>query len=327
METARELRQELDALKRKGEKTRLESRRELLSLRAKLKPLAKDLQQAGESIHLGIYQQQITFVFQKNLPTPYIQRILSQLCHALHCHEVQLKQLKIIKQWNKRIIVAYQKESKNLTEENKSRLQSLQNELSTAEASLKSLEKELESKVEQQEKDIDQLFEQVGNMSAFNGSFARLTGAGGGDVFDSAITETPMTLRKSKIWIDLTRNEEEDKDKVGELKKISSHGGLGSSRHSRYDDHTITKRGSASSTTSSSSHRASILDSFQKMVVGDFDFAGDEDETPMTPPNQRRPVLSRDSVREFVEHNDQPEAPLSPTIDALRKLTEEVFSF
>jgi hypothetical protein len=65
------------------------------------------------------------------------------------------------------------------------------------------------------------------------------------------------------------------------------------------------------------------LNSLLALGFGDDD---EDEDAPRTPP-PRRPVLKRGSIREYVEHSEGSDRPLSPTSDALKKLSEEVFSF
>jgi hypothetical protein len=323
MQSASDLRIELAAVKQKGEKARLEARRELLSLRAKLNPSTKNLQQMGESFNLAIYQHEIAKVFQSDVSSPSFLRIQAQLCHALHCHEIQLKQMQITQKHNRRVIEYLQYEISEITEDSSTRKMVLVNELASASKTLFALKEELECKAESQEEEINELMEQLGSTaiayddSFMQESFARLQDVLGPS-FDPTLMHTPISLRKSKIWCDLQRHEEEDADALGELRKISFH-------------HRTSLIGSNAASTKMERHhsgefkipsRNSIFSSFRTFGFGDDD---EDEDAPRTPPTSR-PILSRDSIREFVEHSEGSDGPLSPTSDALRKLSEEVFS-
>ena len=299
---------ELDALKRKGELTRLEARRELLSLRSKLNPLTKNLQQQGGSFNLNIYQQAISDLFQENVPSPSFLRIQAQLCHTLHCHEIQLKQLQIIKKHNKRIIQYFQEEIKEITEDNTPREQQLMDQISSLTADLTDLKEELEKKATDQEEKITELMERLGstaNDSFMGASFSHLT-----DIFGSNFdpTQTPMALRKSKIWVDLQKYDQKDDSSLGrELRKP-------------FDGSSFASSGS-SSDSKMPQRRSSIMNSLFGLMEDD-----DDEENPQTPAAaSSRPTLSRETVRSFVEHSECSDGLLSPTSDALRKLSAEVF--
>jgi hypothetical protein len=132
-------------------------------------------------------------------------------------------------------------------------------------------------------------------------------------------------LRESKIWCDRERHEEKDADALGELRRIGSPlkrtSSIGSNMLSpRF----MSPRNSIKDALSPRfmSPRNSIKDCLT--INSLWTLGEDAPRTPITP---SRPVLSRGSIREFVEHSESSDGSFCPTSDAMRKLCDEVFAF
>jgi hypothetical protein len=359
MSSVGELRKELYELRSKGETTRLESRRELLNLRSELNPLTKNLKQQGASFHLSLYQHQLKQVFDVNqVPSPYVLKILAQLCHALHCHEIQLKQIHIMKRYNKKIIKELQKQIKLLTEENGQRELLLVEEREEKREDIAKLRKEYEPKMEELQDELANMRQKLGiyispspmaspvSLRAMMSSdfllncssFSKLDGS-----------QTPELLKKSLIWSSLKLADEKDAHERGEsnkrlsgislsqhLPRISFGSPFSSPQQRRKSSFVDSTHSSKWSLDSRSDHyrepsRTSIFSGFVNLVTGIHE-DGDEFASE-TPPQAMKPKVRRNvflngraaSIRDLIHQNSK-EDDTDPTNLALKNLSDEVFS-
>lgn len=229
MVSADQLHRELDAFYRSGEEARMKRRRELLSLRSTLAPMLKSLDETGKFVDFENYQLEIRKVFGTGqVTTPDVVKIQAQLCHALHFHEIQLKQSHIYKRRNKHLTKFLQKEIKGLTTENNDRQQKLVRQVEEVKNLLKEQSKTLKTKIELQDNEIKQLRDQLGvaDLSLMSPksrvssvseslhtmmekiSFEELKKK---EVYHPVldVTTTPTCLSKSKLWNDMKKYDTE----------------------------------------------------------------------------------------------------------------------
>lgn len=270
-----QLHRELDALYRAGEEARMQRRRELLSLRSTLTPLSKSLDEVASSSQLSIYQIQIRRAFGvSHEPAPYVIKIQAQLCHALHSHEIQLKQLHIFKRRNKQLTKFLQKEVEDLTLESGERQQELVRQVENAKATLEEQSTKMESTSLAQEEEIRRLMDKLDivDMNLMSPqtrarsvseslqtmmekiSFEDLKNVDAHTVLE--VTKTPTCLSRSKLWIDLKKQEDvKVSGSLGDLPLCS--GSLRRSRHIGSSSSRHTARGGNKN--NSSSNRNNIL--------------------------------------------------------------------
>jgi hypothetical protein len=229
------LRMDLDDLIRQGDRLRLEHRRELLKLRSQLAPLTKNHFNAkrGEGINISVYQEVMNESIQDDAPAPFVTKIQSQLCSALHNQEVQLTQIKIAQRSNKRLIIYLSKETEFLKEESKFRENKLTGEIDKANNANKIMGDMFEKDALDQEEEIKLLQMKLGidpntpiarRGSSLRRRFApkqrikRLSGSLR-NIMANVGSETPEILRKSKIWKDLKESEERDASEMSLIRK------------------------------------------------------------------------------------------------------------
>lgn len=221
------LRLELEDLIQQGNRLRLERRRDLLTLRSKLRPLQDAYAKGRHDVVLPIYQEVIHESFQEESGAPYVTKIQAQLCSALHDQEVQQTQIKIAQRSNKRWIVYLSKQIEHLKEESDFRANKLTMELDKASNSNKVMKEMFEKDATDQEEEIKRLklelgmdpndFEPRRSFFAPRQRMKRLSGSLR-NIMAHAV-ETPKILKESKIWRDLKDAEEKDEADMSLIRK------------------------------------------------------------------------------------------------------------
>jgi hypothetical protein len=247
-----QLERELDELYRKGEEMRMENRRALVALRAKFNPLSKSLNDMGDSFSLSVYQDHLRQAFgDGNEPEPHVIKIQAQLCHALHCHEIQLKQTHITERRTKQLSKYFKKQVEELTLESRERERNLARRVEEERANLDALEAALESRARALDDEIEELRNKHGVVdirmmspetrvkSISESMYAMMEGIGFEELKNSdasavlELTTTPTILSKSKLWIDLKAAGSVIGEGLGDVRRTSNlskrsrHNGLG----------------------------------------------------------------------------------------------------
>mmetsp|Transcript_52375 Transcript_52375/g.126759 ORF Transcript_52375/g.126759 Transcript_52375/m.126759 type:complete len:318 (+) Transcript_52375:276-1229(+) len=240
MKTVVQLKRELNALRQAGTESKMERRREILSLRSNMTMVLKSIHKARSSTQLSLYGEQIHNVFgasqqqevQENVPRNVgVAKIRAQLCEALHKDEIQLKQSHLYKRHTKHIKKYLQKEVEKLRQESRDTQEKLGKQIQDIKNSLEQQSQTMSSTIHHQEKEIATLRTQLGmtnvamDLSLMSPETRKRSVAeslhtimekGSSSleelelnqhrykpVLDS--TETPTCLSRSKIWIELKK--------------------------------------------------------------------------------------------------------------------------
>jgi hypothetical protein len=170
-ESMQALKRELRELRRAGEESKMEHRRQLFKLRSDLAFLRKTLHDKISCSRATLYQQAIRDVFLGSsigetengsescslLPQPYVIKIQAQLCHSLQSNEIQKKQLKILEHRKKSQIKQMEKRKEELAGKNKDRKMVLDQRLVERTVEWQNQVEELQLTVEAQEMTIKEL--------------------------------------------------------------------------------------------------------------------------------------------------------------------------
>jgi len=238
---------DLEELKERGNQLRLEHRRELQSLRSEFEPLLENLHERHENRKdHSIYQklmepsvrvqqqseekkddgfedisEQMEEQEQEPEFTPFVRKIQSQLCGALHQVEVNQRQIKLAQRSNKRVIVNLSTEIEAQKAITKARCEHFEGEKKEIESSNQVMFDMLEKDAVDQEEVITSLRLQLGMDPTPNSQrknfrqrqrrrIQRLSGGlrNLGSNLGRRVRETPRNIRDSKVWKDLMAVEE-----------------------------------------------------------------------------------------------------------------------
>ncbi|CAJ1965049.1 unnamed protein product [Cylindrotheca closterium] len=258
-ESLETLRMELEELKERGNQLRLEYRRELQSLRSDYEPISQNLHakhenRADHSIYHQIMEpssrnidasdqseekkdggfQDVSQQMEEQEPqfTPFVRKIQSQLCCALHQQEVNQRQIKFSQRSNKRLIVFLSTEIEAQKAISKKRSDDFEAELKETESANQVMMDMLEKDAVDQEEVITSLRLQLGMDPTPNSQrknfrqrnrrrIQRLSG--GLRNLGKRVRQTPRNIRDSKVWKDLMAaeiNEEGDELDASERRGV-----------------------------------------------------------------------------------------------------------
>jgi hypothetical protein len=314
-------------------------------------------------------------------PQPYVVKIQAQLCHALHSNEIQLKQAHIVKRRNKHLAKYLQKQKQELSRESEERKGKLSKRIDEETAKWEEELESLKARVDKQKDDIVDLRKQLGIsgrrilspilsprkvLGSFSDSFRNLMdGISLKDLKNMIpppsleLLQTPPSLSKSKLWIDLKREEEVKEQQalegVGDTFRSGSfvrRSNAQGRRSSSFAMHRDSSRTSAHGSLNGSSHhstdhytapnRQTLMRSLgigtrSSMLFGTSDFEEDKDDfidSPLggdgfaveTPASKRQSVLTNTSLgKSLLELVNSDDTSLSPTSQNIKKLSAEVF--
>lgn len=229
---------ELERIKqdRQGQFVRFQLERFLLEHRV-LKGRRQNLVRAGESVDSRLYQEAFQEFNPGETTVPEgVQRLQSKLCQELHCHEIQMKQIHLLKKWNKKLAKALRFEIEDNTKKCRTAQRELDGEIPRLRVQHLKMQRQFEATVRDQE-------EELGSLT--KGSELGEIGWGSARQIPIDVLEemtTPKFLRRSKVWVDIhgppesTDDEKDeeytmdefDEDGIAEM-PTSSH-----DRHSQY---------------------------------------------------------------------------------------------
>jgi len=227
---------DLEELKARGTQLRLEHRRELQNLKSEFEPLFETLHAKHEHPDTSIYHQVMEpapkfssfegFVGEMDDDgfqdfslggdeeeeedeepefTPFVRKIQSQLCAALHQQEINKRQIKMAQKGNKRLIISLATEIEAQKALTKRREEDFQTELKEVASANQVMMKMLEGDALDQEERITEMRLQLGMNPTPNSQRIRFGQrlSGGLRGLGRRVRQTPKNIRGSKVWKDL----------------------------------------------------------------------------------------------------------------------------
>jgi hypothetical protein len=366
------------ALHLAGDRKRYAQRRELLALRAKHIPITKNLKQLLQKMddsssssssatafdkHMDIYREAVQQVFGDDEAGKEERAVQLQtkLCHALHCHEMQVKQIHSLKRHHKHLVNHLLKKELREQEEGKTEIDPLKS-IAKLEEERRRLKEESEMRLKEQQEEMDALKQVLGEQNLLT---PQISGVGSFDGDASSLgyriqngetaedMRTPKILQQSKIWVDLMEAEEKDADALWEARKGANNLAGGSnhfrrsssvnptamtlSNHNKIMSPTQDRNSSGSLPMFGSPlhHAREVVGAARQSIIGsilggiwdvDEDGDGDDDGFACVSPQPTKKKFASNAVAAFLTGVDA-EEPLSPTSAAIRELADEVFSF